>query len=92
MTSPASRDSDQGRSSSKKSLNNKRTDATKDVDGQNMNIDHPLTDLCLDVKLAAEVFLYTLLSIIISIPCTVWMLNILFVAFTFHLSFAINVM
>lgn len=54
--SPTSGDSDHGESSTKKSSNKKRSDAIKDVDGEDKNIRHPLTDLWLEAKIAAEVF------------------------------------
>lgn len=53
-TSPTSRGPDHGGSSSKKRSNNRRSDGNKDVDGQNTNICHPLTDLWLEAKKAAE--------------------------------------
>ncbi|XP_020257075.1 uncharacterized protein LOC109833706 isoform X2 [Asparagus officinalis] len=53
-TSPTSREIEQGGSSSKKSLNNKRYDAISDIDGPKLSVRRPLTDLWLEAKMSAE--------------------------------------
>lgn len=53
-TSPTSRGPGHDGSSSKKLSNNRRSNGSKD-DGQKRSIHHPMTDLWLEAKKAAEV-------------------------------------